>query len=103
VELYSFLRIFAAFMSFAGLLMGQAFDPGVRGGSPWAGQPLAVLTGVELASFASFKNNFNQVEDVSHGLGPRFNMNSCGACQVYPATGGSSLLTNPQLALVTGP
>ena len=33
------------------------------------------------------------------GLGPTFNGNSCAQCHAYPAVGGSSPATNPQVAL----
>src|SRR5258705_13195844 len=54
-------------------------DPGPRGGAPGAGSPLGGLTPGEL----DFFNNhgvpqFIQVEGVADGLGPRFNLSSCG-------------------------
>ena len=33
------------------------------------------------------------------GLGPTFNGNSCAQCHAFPAVGGSSPLTNPQVEL----
>jgi CxxC motif-containing protein (DUF1111 family) len=39
---------------------------------------------------------FSQVEAVADGLGPRFNLDSCGGCHIQPALGGSSPATNPQ-------
>jgi CxxC motif-containing protein (DUF1111 family) len=42
---------------------------------------------------------FNETEDVPGGLGPRFNLDSCGGCHAFPATGGSSPpANNPQVA-----
>jgi len=41
---------------------------------------------------------FIQVEGVADGLGPRFNLSSCGGCHIQPALGGSSPANNPQLA-----
>jgi CxxC motif-containing protein (DUF1111 family) len=41
---------------------------------------------------------FIQVEGVADGLGPRFNLSSCGGCHIQPALGGSSPAINPQLA-----
>ena len=35
------------------------------------------------------------------GLGPSFNMNSCGGCHAFPAVGGSSPPINPQVAIAT--
>ena len=74
-------------------------DPGPRGGAPGAGSPLGGLTPGEL----DFFNNhgvpqFIQVEGVADGLGPRFNLSSCGGCHIQPALGGSSPAINPQLA-----
>ena len=61
-------------------------DPGPRGGAPGAGSPIGGLTPGEL----DFFNNhgvpqFIQVEGVADGLGPRFNLNSCGGCHIQPA------------------
>jgi len=35
------------------------------------------------------------------GLGPTFNGNSCAMCHAFPAVGGTSPATNPQVALAT--
>jgi CxxC motif-containing protein (DUF1111 family) len=35
------------------------------------------------------------------GLGPAFNADSCGVCHAFPAIGGTSPVTNPQVALAT--
>src|SRR5258705_11284714 len=77
-------------------------DPGPRGGSAGAGAPIGGLTPGEL----DFFNNhgipqFSQVEGVADGLGPRFNLDSCGGCHIQPALGGSSPATNPQVANAT--
>jgi CxxC motif-containing protein (DUF1111 family) len=74
-------------------------DPGPRGGAPGVGSPIGGLTPGEL----DFFNNhgvaqFIQVEGVADGLGPRFNLDSCGGCHIQPALGGSSPASNPQLA-----
>src|SRR5437879_5345493 len=74
-------------------------DPGPRAGAPGAGAAISGLTPGEL----DFFNNhgipqFSQVEGVADGLGPRFNLDSCGGCHIQPALGGSSPATNPQLA-----
>jgi CxxC motif-containing protein (DUF1111 family) len=75
-------------------------DPGVRGGSPGAGQPFA--TGLSAGALAFFKGaalqQFTEVEAVADGLGPRFNLDSCSGCHLFPAVGGSSPPTNnPQV------
>jgi CxxC motif-containing protein (DUF1111 family) len=82
-----------------GLLSAQT-DPGVRGGAQGAGGPIKGLTQGELDFFnIQAKPDFVQVEDVpNNGLGPRFNLDSCGGCHAQPATGGSSPFTNPQVA-----
>ncbi|MBV9724952.1 MAG: thiol oxidoreductase [Gammaproteobacteria bacterium] len=38
---------------------------------------------------------------MANGLGPRFNLNSCGGCHAQPAVGGTSPATNPQMAVAT--
>ena len=35
------------------------------------------------------------------GLGPRFNLNSCGGCHIQGGVGGSSPAVNPQFAMAT--
>jgi CxxC motif-containing protein (DUF1111 family) len=77
----------------------QVTDPGVRGSAPAAGGPLPGLSQNELNFFNAAKNVFLEVETVPQGLGPRFNLNSCGGCHAFPATGGSSPATNPQVAV----
>jgi CxxC motif-containing protein (DUF1111 family) len=85
----------------------QAKDPGVRGGEPGAGGPLAGLSSTYGDFFTSAQTRFQEVDSVSGavanepgtGLGPRFNSNSCSSCHGFPATGGSSPFTNPQVAL----
>jgi CxxC motif-containing protein (DUF1111 family) len=76
-------------------------DPGVRGGAPGAGGPLPGLSALEQAFFNAATGNFTEVETVANGLGPRFNLDSCGGCHAQPATGGSSPSTNPQVAVAT--
>src|SRR5689334_15097389 len=68
----------------------NAQDPGVRGGAANAGGPLPGLTAGEAAFFDTGKDDFAEAEGVGDGLGPRFNMDSCGGCHAQPATGGSS-------------
>jgi CxxC motif-containing protein (DUF1111 family) len=76
-------------------------DPGVRGAPPGAGQPLAELTEQEGAFFNLAKEAFTEMDDVANGLGPRFNLDSCGGCHAQPAVGGSSPYSNPQVDAAT--
>jgi CxxC motif-containing protein (DUF1111 family) len=80
----------------------QAVDPGVRGGPAGAGGPLTGLSTAELAFFnAAETNRFEEVDTVSSGLGPFFNLNSCAGCHAQPSVGGSSPSTNPEVAVAT--
>jgi CxxC motif-containing protein (DUF1111 family) len=62
-----------------------------------------------MATFQAGVQRFQTVDSVSTGLGPRFNLNSCGSCHSQPARGGSSPSlhspqnpqTNPQIAVAT--
>ena len=84
-----------------------AKDPGVRAGAAAAGSAITGLTGDQLAAFTAAQATFQEVDSVSGtmpgetgiGLGPSFNMNSCSGCHAFPAFGGSSPATNPQVAL----
>jgi len=71
-------------------------DPGIRGGPAGAGAPFQ--TGLSGGQAAFFNNpgatTFTEVEVVSDGLGPRFNLNSCSGCHIHPSVGGSSPPTN---------
>jgi CxxC motif-containing protein (DUF1111 family) len=82
-------------------LEAQPKDPGIRGGAPGAGQSIAGLTPGEADFFnKNGKPQFIQVEAVADGLGPRFNLDSCGGCHIQPAVGGSSpppSIGNPQV------
>ena len=87
----------------------RSIDPGVRGGMPGAGGPLAGLSASEQQFFAAAKNRFQEIGSVSGtisgengtGLGPRFNLNSCAGCHAFPTVGGTSPITNPQVAMAT--
>src|SRR6185503_20465870 len=74
----------------------RARDPGVRGGLPGAGGPLAGLTDREVQFFEHGRDDFNEAEEVDEGLGPRMNLDGCGGCHSQPAIGGSSPAVNPQ-------
>src|SRR5262245_4206043 len=76
---------------------GGAVDPGVRGGAANAGIPFADLTPSELAYFNVGKEDFEEAEEVSDGLGPRMNLDSCAGCHSQPEIGGSSPAINPQI------
>ena len=88
---------------------GQVSDPGVRGGTPGAGGMLNNLTGNYQQFFSAALTRFQEVDSVSGtetnatgvGLGPRFNMNSCSGCHAYPAIGGSSPTSNPQIGVAS--
>jgi CxxC motif-containing protein (DUF1111 family) len=78
-----------------------ATDPGVRGGSPGAGDPLANLTQDQAALFSSSQTTFAEVEQLADGLGPRFNLDSCAGCHSQPVQGGTAPPLNPQVAVAT--
>jgi CxxC motif-containing protein (DUF1111 family) len=85
-----------------------AHDPGVRGGQPGAGTPIAGLTNDELSFFNAGVTNFAEIDSVTgtvpntgNGLGPRYNGEGCAQCHAQPATGGTSPFTNPQVAAAT--
>jgi len=77
-------------------------DPGVRGGPAGAGGPLPGLTANQLAFFNDGLNDFADSETLAQGLGPRFNLDSCGGCHAQPAVGGTGPSVNPQVAVATG-
>jgi len=90
--------------------LATAIDPGPRGGPPGAGGTFAVLDNTNPAAntadldfFAQALLRFQEVDSVSgtiengNGLGPIFNHNSCAACHIQPAIGGSSPAANPQV------
>jgi CxxC motif-containing protein (DUF1111 family) len=79
----------------------SARDPGVRGGGPDAGGPIAGLTANQLAFFNLGKDDFEEAEAVEEGLGPTMNLDGCGGCHSQPATGGTSPAVNPQVAFAT--
>src|SRR5271156_191441 len=81
----------------------QATDPGLRGGAPGAGGPLTGLSQDQLNFFTAAQGVFNNVDAVPFpgGLGPVFNLNSCGGCHGQPAAGGVGPVPNPQIAVAT--
>ena len=80
-------------------LPSSARDPGVRGGAAGAGGALPGLTTGENAFFENGRAEFAAAEGVGDGLGPRFNLDSCGGCHAQPVTGGTSPATNPQVTV----
>jgi CxxC motif-containing protein (DUF1111 family) len=78
-----------------------AADPGVRGGAAGAGGALNDLTRSQLAFFNAGSDDFQEVEALGDGLGPRFNLDSCAGCHSQPAVGGTSPATNPQVSVAT--
>jgi CxxC motif-containing protein (DUF1111 family) len=72
-------------------------DPGPRGGAPGAGGAVSLSPALQVV-FLAGQTNFQETENVSQGLGPRFNSDSCSSCHLHPAVGGSSPASNPQVA-----
>jgi len=81
-------------------VVNAATDPGVRPGTA-AGNPIAGLTADQATLFQIGQDAFNEVEELGEGLGPRFNLDGCGGCHSFPATGGTSPAVNPQVAAAT--
>jgi CxxC motif-containing protein (DUF1111 family) len=79
----------------------HASDPGVRGGGPGAGGPIDGLTPRETDFFNAGQEDFEEVEVVADGLGPRMNLDSCAGCHAQPVTGGTSPAVNPQVAFAS--
>ncbi len=80
-----------------------AADPGVRATSATDtfGNPVAGLTTDQTTLFFEGQASFKQLEQVTDGLGPRFNLDSCVGCHAFPTHGGSAPAVNPQVALAT--
>jgi CxxC motif-containing protein (DUF1111 family) len=93
---------FLVAVSFATVTLAQfsPHDPGVRGGTIDAGQPLDMSKTPGASSFfTDGLGRFTAVEGVSgqpnnNGLGPRFNTNQCSSCHAQPAVGGTSPSTS---------
>ena len=79
----------------------SARDPGVRGGPAGAGGPINGLTARQFEFFTEGKADFEEVDVVADGLGPRMNLDSCAGCHAQPATGGTSPFVNPQVAFAS--
>jgi CxxC motif-containing protein (DUF1111 family) len=84
-------------------------DPGPRSGAAGAGGALSGLDTLEQNFFAAARQRFQEIDSVSGklpseagvGLGPRFNLNGCAGCHAFPAVGGTSPASNPQIAVAT--
>ncbi len=90
------LVVFVGLLSFPQAQSRAATDPGVRGGNAGAGLAIDGLSPRQMMFFDVGKEDFAEVEDVADGLGPRFNLESCGGCHAQPAIGGTSPASNPQ-------
>ena len=109
----SVMAFLVVLLPFTAIMVTQGqstpIDPGVRGGAPGAGGPIAGLTVQESKFFQDGQNRFTETDSVSgtvageagSGLGPRFNLNSCVGCHTQPAVGGTSPATNPEVAVAT--
>jgi CxxC motif-containing protein (DUF1111 family) len=96
--------VLAVSLATAGAMHEQSdsdnLDPGPRGGSAGAGNPIQALSPQQEAFFTNGVGQFTEIEDVvltspgNGGLGPTFNSNSCSSCHSQPATGGSSPSAN---------
>jgi len=115
IRLMVFLLVLPMVLGIAALLQAQApsttttvtsptpaaADPGVRGGLAGGGGPITGLTARELEFFTAGKADFEEVEGVADGLGPRMNLDSCAGCHAQPSTGGTSPFVNPQVAFAS--
>ncbi len=100
-QMFSFVIIFCGLaLSAPGFASGPV-DPGVRGGAAGAGSAITGLSSNEQTFFSAGLVNFMKADAVADGLGPRFNLDSCGGCHAQPAAGGTSPSVNPQVALAT--
>jgi CxxC motif-containing protein (DUF1111 family) len=77
---------------------GQVINPATAG--PTVGFWFEGLTVFGQEATVNGASNGNGNSTIQ-GLGPAFNGNSCFLCHSYPAIGGSSPATNPQVALAT--
>jgi CxxC motif-containing protein (DUF1111 family) len=80
-----------------------AADPGLRPASSTDtfGNPMPGLTTDQTTLFFNGQATFKEQEQVTDGLGPRFNLDSCVGCHAFPTHGGASPAVNPQVALAT--
>lgn len=86
----------------------RAQDPGARQTPSKSGTSFKDLTPVQHQLFIDGHQVFNEAASVlgtlpatRPGLGPRFNLDSCGGCHNHPHHGGTSPRVNPQVELAT--
>lgn len=86
----------------------KAQDPGPRPAPSKSGHAFADLRPVQHQFFIEGHHRFAEAASVQGtipamrpGLGPRFNLDSCGGCHTYPHLGGTSPKRNPQVELAT--
>jgi CxxC motif-containing protein (DUF1111 family) len=94
-------RVFAAVILFGSASALAQTDPGIRPGANNAGTELPGLSPNEQAFFDAGRDDFLEAEGVADGLGPRFNLDSCGGCHSQPDIGGTSPSVNPQFTIAT--
>src|SRR5947209_19801915 len=93
---FASVLVVASALLLVGAAFAQVVDPGVRSNTGVnAGQPFASVSANanDLAFFQTGLGQFNEHQTVTGdnpGLGPRFNLDSCGACHSQPAAGGTS-------------
>src|SRR5260370_3396845 len=86
--------LFLAGMAFAQTDRGVRSPTGVNAGQPFASVSASAN---DLAFFQTGLAQFNEHQTVTgdnNGLGPRFNLDSCGACHSQPAPGGTGPAAN---------
>jgi hypothetical protein len=79
----------------------HASDPGVRGGADGAGGMITGLSPSQIDFFNTSREEFEGVEELDEGIGPRLNLDSCVGCHSQPVSGGSAPRINPQVAFAT--
>ncbi len=86
----------------------KAQDPGPRKTPSRSGTAFKDLTHIQHQMFIEGHRVFNEAASVQGtmpvtrpGLGPRFNLDSCGGCHGHPHHGGTSPSLNPQVELAT--
>ncbi|WP_370467993.1 di-heme oxidoredictase family protein [Nitrospira sp. KM1] len=86
----------------------KAQDPGPRQTPSKSGTSFKDLTPTQHQLFIDGHHVFNEAASVRGtlpatrpGLGPRFNLDSCGGCHTHPHLGGTSPKLNPQVELAT--
>jgi len=64
------------------------------------GKPMPFLRQADLDRFTAGKEEFEQDEDTSEGLGPVFNNTSCSRCHSDPASGGGSAILETRFGAI---